>query len=148
MGELFSTFGIDWKLLAAQSVNFGLLLLILWYFLYRPVIAMIDERRKRIAEGVEKAAAADKRLEDAASESAEIIGRASREGESLVASARARAEEKGSEMVAEANRKADALLKDAAARAQEAERQALRASERNIAKAAMLAAEKILADRK
>lgn len=62
MGELFSTFGINGKLLLMQSVNFGLLLLVLWKFVYRPVLTMIDERREKIAEGVRIAEAADQRL--------------------------------------------------------------------------------------
>ena len=38
MNELFAAFGIDWKLLLAQGVNFGIVLVALWYFLYRPVM--------------------------------------------------------------------------------------------------------------
>jgi F0F1-type ATP synthase membrane subunit b/b' len=46
MGDLFAAFGINWKLLVIQAVNFGVLLLALWYFLYTPVLTMIDERKK------------------------------------------------------------------------------------------------------
>lgn len=145
MEQLVATFGINWKLLAMQAVNFGLLLLALWYFVYRPVLAMIDERRAKIAEGVQKAEAADRRLAEADAEGKGIIGAASREAEQLVAAARSRADEKGDEIVKAAEGKADALLKDAALRAEEARREALAASEKEIAKAAMLAAEKILA---
>ena len=90
MDQLISTFGIDWRLLLVQSVNFGLLLLVLWRFVYRPVLAMIDERREKIAEGVQKAEAADRRLAEADEEGKGIIGAASREGEQVVAAARAR----------------------------------------------------------
>ena len=144
MDQLISTFGIDWRLLLVQSVNFVLLLFVLWRFVYRPVLAMIDERREKIAEGVQKAEAADRRLAEADEEGKGIIGAASREGEQVVAAARARADEKGGEIVKIAEAKADALVQDATARADEAKRQALLASDQEIAKAAMLAAEKIL----
>ncbi len=145
MSDLFSTFGLNGKLLLMQSVNFGLLLLVLWKFVYRPVLAMIDERREKIAEGVRIAEAADQRLAAAQEESEQLVGAGAREAEQLVAAARIRAEEKGSEIVKGAEAKADAALKDATARAEEAKRRALQESEKEIAKAALLAAEKILA---
>lgn len=147
MNQLLTTFGINWQLLIAQAVNFGLLLLILWYFLYRPVLRILDERRKKIAEGVRTAALADQKLEDAKTEGQGIVGQAAREAEGLVAAARTRAEARGEEIAKAAEARAQATLKDAAERAEEAKRQALKESEREIARAAMLAAEKILREK-
>ena len=144
MSELFAAFGVNWKLLLVQAVNFGALLFILRYFLYDRILKILDERRERIAEGVKKAEEADARLASAHAEGSEIVGKAAREAEVLVADARARAEEKGAELVKGAQTRADSLLADAAARAAEAERQAILKSEKEIARAAMLAAEKIL----
>jgi F-type H+-transporting ATPase subunit b len=147
MSELFSAFGIDWKLLLIQAVNFGVLLSVLTYFLYKPILRIIDERREKVAEGVRTAEAAAQRLADARKEGKDIVGSASREAEQLVASARSRADEKGSEIVRAAEMKAQATLKDAEMRAEEAKRQALDESSKEIARAAMLAAEKILREK-
>jgi F-type H+-transporting ATPase subunit b len=147
MSALLGAFGIDWHLLVIQAVNFGLLLSALTYFLYKPVLRIIDERRRMIADGVAKATAADKRLEDAKTESENIVGGAAREAEGLVASARARAEERGSEIVNAAEARSAAVLKDANERAEETRHQALKESEREIARAAVLAAEKILLEK-
>ncbi len=144
MDQLISVFGLDWRLLLVQSVNFGLLLLILWRFVYRPVLLMIDERREKIAEGVRTAEAASARLAEADEEGKGIIGSASREAESLVAEARARADEKAIEIAKTAEKKAAMTLADASARAEESKRRALQEGQRDIARAAMLAAEKIL----
>ena len=144
MSELFEAFGVNWKLLLTQAFNFGVLLTVLWYFLYRPVLKMIDDRRAKIAEGVQNAEAAAKRLEEAKGKGEKIIGAASREGESIVAAARGRAEERASEIIKSAEASAQGALADARARAEETKRQALKESEREIARAAMLAAEKIL----
>src|SRR3989344_4143433 len=73
-----------------------------------------------------------------------IIGSASREAEGLVAVARVRANEQGVEIIRSAENRADSILDDAKARAEEEKRQALLESEREITRAAMLAAEKIL----
>jgi F-type H+-transporting ATPase subunit b len=137
MNQLFTAFGIDWRLLIIQGVNFAVLLSALTYFLYRPITKMIDDRRAKIAEGVRMAEAADQRLAEAKIEGEGMVGTAAREAEALVAAGRARADEKGSEIL-------HAAMKDAAARGDEAQRRALQESEREIARVAMLAAEKIL----
>ena len=147
MSDLFAAFGINWKLLLIQAVNFGLLLSVLTYFLYRPVLRIIDERQRKIAEGVATAKAAQKQLADAKEESEAIVGEAARNAETLVATARTGANERAVEIVKAAEARADAVLKDASARAEEAKRQALKESEREIARAAVLAAEKILREK-
>jgi F-type H+-transporting ATPase subunit b len=144
MGELFATFGLDWRLLLVQAINFGLLLVVLWRFLYRPVLRILDERRDKIAESVQKAEAADRRLADADSESKGIVASASKDAEQIVAGARNRAEEQAAEIAKQAQERANQVMADASARAEEARRSALAAGEKEIARAAMLAAEKIL----
>jgi F-type H+-transporting ATPase subunit b len=144
MSALFAAFGVNWHLLLIQLVNFALLLTALTYFLYRPILNIIDARREKIAEGVRIAQLAEKRLEEAQNEGETIVGNAAREAETLVSSARLRASETGAEIVSAAESKAEALLRDAAALAEESKRRALQEGEKEIAKAAMLAAEKIL----
>lgn len=148
MQQLLAAFGIDWRLLIIQGVNFGVLLAALTYFLYKPMMKLIDERRAKIAEGVRKAEEADRNLLAAKEEGEGIVGAAAREAEALAASARMRADEKGVEIVKSAEARAEATLHDATARAEEARRAALQESQREIARAAMLAAEKILKDSK
>lgn len=147
MSELFATFGVNWKLLLIQAINFGVLLSVLTYFLYKPVLKIIDERRQRIAEGVKKAEAATLRLEEARKEGEGIVGEAARNAEKIAAEARARASEQADEIVRNAESRAASTLKDAQAKAEEAKRQALKESEREIARAAILAAEKILREK-
>ena len=144
MSELFAAFGINWKLLLVQAINFGLLLSVLWYFLYRPILKMIDDRKNKVAESVKTAEAAAQQLSEAQTKSSEIIGGADREAEAIVTAARTTASQKGSEVLKAAEVRAEALLANANALAEESKRQALLESEREIAKAAMLAAEKLL----
>ena len=145
MNQLFAAFGVDWRLLIIQGVNFAVLLSALTYFLYRPVMKMIDDRREKIAEGVRLADAAEGRLAEAHAQGEQLVGTAAREAEALMASARANADVKGSEIMKTAEERAEALMKDANARGEELKRQALMESEREVVRAAMLAAEKILA---
>ena len=144
MDKIVSTFGLDWRLLLIQGFNFALLLFLLWYFLYRPILRIIDERRAKVAEGVRLAEAAGQQVEDAKREGQRVVGEAGREAEQLVAAAKQRADEKGSEILRLAEERAQGVLAEAKAKAEEEHRQTMRQSEREIARAAMLAAEKIL----
>ncbi len=144
MSELLSTFGINWKLLLAQGFNFGLLLLVLWKFLYTPVLRMIDARRDVIAKGVSDAEAASEMLARADGEGKEIVVKASQAAESLYETARKRADEKGVSIIAESQKKADAGIQEARMRAFAEAKEIRAASEKEIARAAVLAAERIL----
>ncbi len=147
MDQLFAAFGVNWKLLLVQAVNFGVLLSVLTYLLYKPLMRIIDERRDMVASGVRSAQEADRVLEDSKKRGNEMIGEAGREAESLIATARSRADEKGAEIVKAAEARAYALVNDANARAEEAKRQAILESQKEITKAAVLAAEKILREK-
>ncbi|MDR3571799.1 MAG: F0F1 ATP synthase subunit B [Candidatus Pacebacteria bacterium] len=148
MGQFFAAFGLDWKLLLIQGVNFAVLLIALSYFLYRPILRVIDERRAKIAESVRTAQLAQQHLEDAKTQGDQMVADAARQAEGLVATARTRASEVGAETVHAAEAKAGAILKDAQVRAEEEKRRVVAESEREIVKAAMLAAEKILRGQK
>ena len=84
MNQLFSAFGLDVKLLLIQALNFAILLAVLWRFLYTPVLKMIDERRAKVAEGVQKAEAAVRRLVEADEEGKGLVASASKDAEGIL----------------------------------------------------------------
>ncbi len=144
MEQLFEAFGIDGKLLLAQLINFGVLFVALTWLLYKPVMKTLDERRAKIAQGVEDAEAASQKLAVADENAAQVVQGAETEAESIVASARELAGTEKSRIVKEAEARAAQVAADAEARAQETAAQALRDSEKEVARLAVLAAEKVL----
>ena len=62
--ELLSQLGINWKLFLSQTVNFFILLIVLTFFVYKPLLKIIKERNRRIKEGLDKAEEADVRLKE------------------------------------------------------------------------------------
>ena len=54
MAELLENLEIKWQLLAAQTVNFFILLFVLKKFLYKPMLKFLKERREAIEEGLKK----------------------------------------------------------------------------------------------
>ena len=55
MGELLQSLGIQWTKLIPQLFNFGIVLLVLWKWAYKPVFTMLEARQKKIAESVANA---------------------------------------------------------------------------------------------
>jgi F-type H+-transporting ATPase subunit b len=53
--QIAKTFGVDWQHLIAQIISFGIVCVLLQRFAYRPVLAMLEERRQRISEGLANA---------------------------------------------------------------------------------------------
>ncbi len=144
MQQLFSAFGIDWRLLIAQAVNFGVVLVALWYFLYRPVLRTLEKRQQVIAQGVADAAQARETLAGVDQEANTRVKDADVKAESIVSAARAAAGIEKAKLLKEAEDRAAAVNKDAELRAAETAARARRESEQDIARLAILAAEKVI----
>ncbi len=144
MEQIIDTFGIDWKILIIQIVNFCILLGILWYVLYRPLVGLIESRRAQIIKGVADAERADTALRDADSKKSDIISRASVEAEKIVASAREAGKTKEADILKEGQNKYDRLMVEANMKSEEIKRGALEESKEEIARLIVLGVEKTL----
>lgn len=144
MESLLVAFGIDGKLLLAQLVNFGVLFVVLTWLLYKPVMKTLDERALKIKQGVEDAEEAGRKLATADTDAAAVVKTASVEAEGIVASARDAAGLEKARIQKEAEARAAAIDADAEAKAKETAAKALRDSEKEIARLAILAAEKAM----
>lgn len=147
MENIIATFGIDVRLIIIQIINFAIVMGALWYFLYTPVLNLLQSREQKIAAGIEDAEEATKAKEKATEEKKTIIALANKEAEAMVSRAKEHAALKGDEIVIEAQKKADQVVKDATLRGNELKAAALKESEADIAKLAVLAAEKVLKER-
>ncbi len=87
MGEAFTALGINLPQLIAQVANFVILLLILRFTLYKPVLRMLDQRRARIAEGLGAAEEARAEASDAQARIQAQLDEARGQGQEIVANA-------------------------------------------------------------
>jgi F-type H+-transporting ATPase subunit b len=142
MNSVLSTFGIDWRLLLIQAVNFGLLLIALWYFLYAPLSRMLEERRQKVAKGVEDAHAAAATLAEIEGSRKEVLASAGKEADGILAEARAAALKKERDILEAGEANANALVKEASVRADELKARAIEESKREVAKLIVLGIEK------
>jgi len=116
--QIANTFGVDWSHLAAQIISFCIVCILLYLFAYKRVLAMLEERRQRIAEGLQNAEKIKAELARTEAQRLEVLSQANTQANKLIEEARA-----------------------AAARVQEQETQkAIAAAEQIIAKAREAAA--------
>ncbi|HEX8946927.1 MAG TPA: ATP synthase F0 subunit B [Candidatus Paceibacterota bacterium] len=144
MSHLLEAFGLNGKLLLAQVVNMGILLAALTYFLYKPLMRSLDARQKLMAQGVEDAQRAAEKLATADDAATKRVTDAESQAEGIVLSARETAQAERTRIVKEAEDRATALMTDAEMRAKENAAKTMRESEKEIARLAILAAEKTL----
>jgi len=144
MESILHTFGIDWRLLAISMVNFGLLMLGLWYFLYGPVMKMLEDRRLKVAKGVEDAEAAGRARQEIEGERSAVLSAAAQEADEALARARAAASARERELVDEAGRRAESIVAQAEAQAREEKAKAIADSKDEVAKLIVLGMEKVM----
>jgi F-type H+-transporting ATPase subunit b len=144
MEQILHAFGIDWRLIVIQVFNFTLLMGALWYFLYTPVLKLISDREEKIRKGVEDAEKAHDALKTADIEKTGILKEAHAEASLIVARGTHTAEVKAKALEDESAVKIAKQLGVAKEYAEELKAKALKESEGEIAKVALLGAEKIL----
>src|SRR3989339_441492 len=137
-------FGVNWKLLLIQGVNFGLLLILLYRYLYKPLFALIEKRQRVIEKGLSDAASAKLEKEKVEGERDGILQASREEGGKIVDTLRKQALENEREMLHAAQEKSHAVLSEAIAKAADEREYILREAEKDITRMAVLAAEKIL----
>jgi F-type H+-transporting ATPase subunit b len=50
--QLANTFGVDWPHLISQIISFSIVCILLQRFAYKPILKMLEERRRQIAQGL------------------------------------------------------------------------------------------------
>ncbi len=109
MHELLTQLGVDWKLLIAQIINFLVLLAVLYKFLYKPVISLMNKRSNHIEESLKKAEKIEKNLQETEARKEEILAQARTEAQDIFKKAKAQAEASQKETLKAAKEEISAL---------------------------------------
>lgn len=91
--DLIEKLGIDWRLLLAQIVNFLVILFVLHRFAYKPILAALERRTRKIAEGVRYAKEMEDRRAALASEVDAKLVDTNRAAQRIIADASTAAEQ-------------------------------------------------------
>lgn len=106
-------FGLKLPTLIAQMVNFCLVAAALYFFAVKPVAATLDDRQKKIADGLQYAEEMKTQLAEAERERAEKAREAAVEAQALMAEAREQAKEMIEKKTQEAAAQAEAIIRKA-----------------------------------
>jgi F-type H+-transporting ATPase subunit b len=86
-----SDLGIQWQILLAQTISFSVVLFVLWRFAYRPVFAMLEARRQKIAEATANAEKIKTELAQTETDRQKVLADAGDQADKLIDEARAAA---------------------------------------------------------
>jgi F-type H+-transporting ATPase subunit b len=110
ISKITRDFGISWPFILAQILNFSIVAFLLWRFAFKPVLATLDERQKKIASGLQYADEMKAKLEAAQQESVASAKRAQVEAAKIIDEARKSAKEFLDKQTQESAAKASEIL--------------------------------------
>mgnify|MGYP000662594675 CR=1 FL=1 len=115
-------FGVKLPTLIAQMINFCLVALVLYKFAVKPIVATLDERQQKIADGLQYAEEMKAQLAAAERERAEKIKTAAVDAQKILTESREQSKEMIEQKTQEAAAQAEAIIRKAS-EATELERQ-------------------------
>lgn len=142
--EGIAKLGLNLPGLVSQLVNFLLILIVLRLLLWKPFLKMLDERRERIATGLEAAERAAQAAEQSQEESKRALEEARAEGRELVTRAQETAGRLQQELEAQARREADQIVARARAEMALETQRAVQALRAEFADLTVRAAERVV----
>lgn len=97
MEAILGTLGLNLPAFLWHTLNFAILLFLLWRVLYKPVTGILDERARRVRESLEHAEEARRQAERAEADRQALLAETRREAEQI----RRRAEEQAKRIAAD-----------------------------------------------
>jgi len=86
--ETAETFGWNWKLFLSQVISFCIVAFLLRRFAYKPILAVLEERRRKIEEGQLNAEKIRKELAEAEKRYQEIVAKGNADAQKMIDEAR------------------------------------------------------------
>lgn len=145
--SLLKVLGLDLKIFLAQLINFSVLVFVLWRFAYQPIFKILEDRRKKVAQGVADAEKATQELAQAKTEAEKIIFETKKEALVLLEKASLEAEEKKEAIVAKAQDEIKEVIKIEKERFVIEKNKALEEAKKELANLVLLALEKLLPEK-
>ena len=114
--QIVRTLGVNWPHLIAQTISFIIVAGALTFFAYKPILNVLDERRRRIAEGLANAEKIKQELARTEAARQEVLNQANLQANKMIEEARAAA----AKVLEQETQKAIATANDIIAKARQA----------------------------
>ena len=139
-----SELGINLSTLITQVITIVVLLLLLRFVAYKPIMRMLDERSRRIKESMDQAQAIKEQSANTQEEIKKQLEQASREGQERIARAVKAGEDVKQKAQEDAKKDAEGLLNRARSEIQHERDEAIGEVRREFADLTVLAASKVI----
>lgn len=144
MDALIGTFHIDYKILIAQIVNFGIVLFVLYKFAYHPLLKVMNDRTSKIEKGLKDAEEAGKKLQQTEEKEKEVLADAKREAQSIIESAEKTAIKNKEELLEEAKKKSEEIVSNTQKQLEEEKRKMIQEIKSEVADLVVAATGKVI----
>ena len=136
--------GISLSTFLAQIAAFVILLVILYFFAYKPVLKMLDERARKIKESMDEVQKVKDQAAQTEEEFKKKIEAASKEGQEVISKAMRTGEEARKRAQEEAKQEAQALVEKARVEIQRERSETIGELRQEFADLTIVAAEKVI----
>jgi len=107
---VLGSLGINGKIFLAQLINISVVIFVMWKWVYRPLLRVMDERTKKIEQGLRDAEESTKLRQRAGEEKDQVIVDARLRAKSIIEEAQVKAQEEGALLLEKSRREVDRLL--------------------------------------
>lgn len=144
VAKIANQFGVSLPTLIAQMVNFCLVAMALYYFAIKPVTKTLDERQKKIADGLQYAEEMKVQLAEAERERAAKVQQAAEEAQRILTEAREQSQELIEKKTQEAATQAESMIRKASEATQLERQKMLSDVRKEVARLVVATSSKVL----
>jgi F-type H+-transporting ATPase subunit b len=144
MDSIISTFHIDWKIIIAQAINFGVVFVVLYIFALKPLSKLMAERSEKIEKGIDDAKTNATLVARAKAEYDEALAQAKIEANKIFQEGKKEAEAKKASMLDEAQKEVATLVASGKKTMEIEKVKMVEEAKQEIVSLAMLATEKLM----
>ncbi|MDO8618291.1 MAG: F0F1 ATP synthase subunit B [Candidatus Uhrbacteria bacterium] len=141
---VLQSLGINGKLFFAQLVNFAIVMIVVWKWVYQPLLKAMDKRQKKIGDGLLYAEQAKQELAEAQHAQELLLKKARQEAQGLIRSAEEQGKKDRQELIIKTQNDLERMMVENKARLDQEERAMMLAVKKQSADLIVQALEKIL----
>lgn len=147
MDSFIETFHIDWKIIIAQSINFIVVMFILYFLALKPLKKMMKERTENITKGLEDSKTNNELLIKTKEEYNKIISEAKTEAYELFQNGKKETENKKNKILKSASKEVEDMISSGKKVLEEEKAKMIEEARKEISSLVIKATEKLLESR-
>jgi len=144
MESIIATFHLDWKIIIAQAINFGIVFFVLYFFAIKPLRTLMTERAKKISQGIADASTHKTLLSETKAEYDKVVREARFEAQEILRLGKQDAESEKGKILEQAKAEMSEVVLRGKERLEEERRNMLIEVKKDIVDLAIEATKKIL----